>query len=103
MGHRLRCSLYRQITDLSWGNVDRLETSDLLVRLTTDVNQVRVVTTSSVTTLTCTGLPSSVSLSIFVPAVRTSTLVSTIFEVTSGCCCVGFTVATTSTRVPGST
>jgi ATP-binding cassette subfamily B protein len=51
VGHRLRCSLYRRITDLSWGNVDRLETSDLLVRLTTDVNQVRVVTTSSVTTL----------------------------------------------------
>jgi ATP-binding cassette subfamily B protein len=51
VGHRLRCSLYRQITDLSWGNVDRLETSDLLVRLTTDVNQVRTVVTSSVTTL----------------------------------------------------
>ena len=33
------------------GNVDRLETSDLLVRLTTDVNQVRVMTTSSITTL----------------------------------------------------
>ena len=51
VGHRLRVSLYRQITALSWGNVDRLETSDLLVRLTTDVNQVRTVTTSSVTTL----------------------------------------------------
>jgi ABC-type multidrug transport system fused ATPase/permease subunit len=51
VGHRLRCSLYRQITDLSWGNVDRLETSDLLVRLTADVNQVRTVVTSSVTTL----------------------------------------------------
>ena len=43
--------LYRKITQLSWGNVDRLETSDLLVRLTTDINQIRVVTTSSVTTL----------------------------------------------------
>ena len=51
VGHRLRCSLYRQVTDLSWGNVDRLETSDLLVRLTADVNQVRTVVTSSVTTL----------------------------------------------------
>jgi ATP-binding cassette subfamily B protein len=51
VGHRLRCSLYQRITDLSWGNVDRLETSDLLVRLTTDVNQVRTVVTSSVTTL----------------------------------------------------
>src|SRR5690242_8758849 len=51
VGHRLRVSLYQRITTLSWGNVDRLETSDLLVRLTTDVNQVRTVTTNSVTTL----------------------------------------------------
>jgi ATP-binding cassette subfamily B protein len=51
VGHRLRLRLYRRIAELSWGNVDRLETSDLLVRLTTDVNQVRVMTTSSVTTL----------------------------------------------------
>jgi ATP-binding cassette subfamily B protein len=51
VGHRLRLALYRKVTQLSWGNVDRLETSDLLVRLTTDVNQVRVMTTSSVTTL----------------------------------------------------
>jgi ATP-binding cassette subfamily B protein len=51
VGHRLRLGLYRKVTQLSWGNVDRLETSDLLVRLTTDVNQVRVMTTSSVTTL----------------------------------------------------
>jgi ATP-binding cassette subfamily B protein len=51
VGHRLRMSQYRKITELSWGNVDRLETSDLLVRLTTDVNQIRTVTTSSVTTL----------------------------------------------------
>jgi ABC-type multidrug transport system fused ATPase/permease subunit len=51
VGHRSRMRLYRKITELSWGNVDRLETSDLLVRLTTDVNQVRVVTTNGVTTL----------------------------------------------------
>jgi ABC-type multidrug transport system fused ATPase/permease subunit len=51
VGHRLRGSVYEHVTELSWGNVDRLETSDLLVRLTTDVNQVRVMTTSSVTTL----------------------------------------------------
>jgi ATP-binding cassette subfamily B protein len=51
VGHRIRLRLYRRITELSWGNVDRLETSDLLVRLTTDVNQVRVMTTNSVTTL----------------------------------------------------
>ncbi|HEY7070401.1 MAG TPA: ABC transporter ATP-binding protein [Acidimicrobiales bacterium] len=51
VGHRLRSSVYRRVTQLSWGNVDRLETSDLLVRLTTDVNQVRTVVTSSVTTL----------------------------------------------------
>jgi ATP-binding cassette subfamily B protein len=51
VGHRVRLRLYRKITELSWGNVDRLETSDLLVRLTTDVNQVRVSMTSAVTTL----------------------------------------------------
>ena len=51
VGHRLRVSLYRKVTQLSWGNIDRLETSDLLVRLTTDINQVRVMTTSGVTTL----------------------------------------------------
>lgn len=51
VGHRMRMRLYRRITELSWGNVDRLETSDLLVRLTTDVNQVRVMTTNSITTL----------------------------------------------------
>jgi ABC-type multidrug transport system fused ATPase/permease subunit len=51
VGHRARVRLYRRVTELSWGNVDRLETSDLLVRLTADVNQIRVVTTSSVTTL----------------------------------------------------
>ena len=51
VGHRLRPRLYRRVTELSWGNVDRLETSDLLVRLTTDINQVRVMTTSGVTTL----------------------------------------------------
>jgi ATP-binding cassette subfamily B protein len=50
-GHRLRIGLYRKIAGLSWGNVDRLATSDLLVRLTTDINQVRVTTTSGVTTL----------------------------------------------------
>ena len=51
VGHRLRMRLYGRITELSWGNIDRLETSDLLVRLTTDVNQIRVMTTGSVTTL----------------------------------------------------
>jgi ATP-binding cassette subfamily B protein len=51
VGHRLRVSLYSKISALSWGNIDRLETSDLLVRLTTDINQVRTVTTSSITTL----------------------------------------------------
>jgi ATP-binding cassette subfamily B protein len=51
VGHRLRMSLYRRISQLSWGDIDRLETSELLVRLTADVNQARVVTTSSVTTL----------------------------------------------------
>jgi ABC-type multidrug transport system fused ATPase/permease subunit len=51
VGHRIRVRLYRRVTELSWGNIDRLETSDLLVRLTTDVNQIRTVATNSVTTL----------------------------------------------------
>jgi ATP-binding cassette subfamily B protein len=51
VGHRLRVSVYTRVAALSWGNVDRLETSDLLVRLTTDVNQVRTVVTNGVTTL----------------------------------------------------
>jgi ATP-binding cassette subfamily B protein len=51
VGHRLRLSLYRRISELSWGDIDRMETSNLLVRLTADVNQARVVTTSSMTTL----------------------------------------------------
>ena len=51
VGHRIRVRLYRRVTELSWGNIDRLETSDLLVRLTADVNQIRTVTTNSVTTL----------------------------------------------------
>ncbi len=51
VGHRLRVLLYRHISELSWGDIDRLETSELLVRLTTDVNQARTVTTSSMTTL----------------------------------------------------
>src|SRR5262249_20249765 len=28
VGHRLRMRLYERLTELSWGNVDRLETSD---------------------------------------------------------------------------
>src|SRR4051794_70239 len=51
VGHRSRVRLYRKVSELSWGNIDRLETSDLLVRLTTDINQVRTVTTQSMTTL----------------------------------------------------
>lgn len=51
VGHRLRMLFYGHVSELSWGDVDRLETSELLVRLTTDVNQARTVTTSSVTTL----------------------------------------------------
>ena len=55
VGHRLRLRMYGRISELSWGNIDRLETSDLLVRLTTDVNQIRVMTTGSVTTLEFQG------------------------------------------------
>ena len=60
--------------------------------------------TSSVTTLTGIGLFLSGSpRSIFVPAASTMTLVRITFDVMSPCCCVGLTVATTSTWVPGST
>jgi ATP-binding cassette subfamily B protein len=51
VGHRLRMLLYERIAELSWGDVDRLETSELLVRLTADVNQARTVITSGATTL----------------------------------------------------
>jgi ATP-binding cassette subfamily B protein len=50
-GHAIRMVCYRKVLGLSWGNVDRLQTSDLLVRLTTDVNQVKTVLMGSVTTL----------------------------------------------------
>ena len=36
--HGLRISAYRKIQTLSFGNLDRFQTSDLLVRLTSDVN-----------------------------------------------------------------
>ncbi len=36
--HGLRTSAYRKIQTLSFGNLDRFQTSDLLVRLTSDVN-----------------------------------------------------------------
>jgi ATP-binding cassette subfamily B protein len=36
--HGLRVSAYRKIQTLSFGNLDRFQTSDLLVRLTSDVN-----------------------------------------------------------------
>ncbi|MEM7338710.1 MAG: ABC transporter ATP-binding protein [Actinomycetota bacterium] len=38
LAHAIRSGLYDKITTLSHGNVDRLSTSDLLVRLTSDVN-----------------------------------------------------------------
>ena len=38
VSHGLRTSAYRKIQTLSFGNLDRFRTSDLLVRLTSDVN-----------------------------------------------------------------
>jgi ATP-binding cassette subfamily B protein len=38
VAHGLRTSAYRKIQTLSFGNLDRFQTSDLLVRLTSDVN-----------------------------------------------------------------
>jgi ATP-binding cassette subfamily B protein len=50
-GHQCRRAVYGQVSRLSFGNIDRLRTSDLLVRLTTDVNQVRTVAMGVLTTL----------------------------------------------------
>ncbi len=38
LAHAVRSHLYEKITTLSHGNIDRLSTSDLMVRLTSDVN-----------------------------------------------------------------
>lgn len=40
-GHHLRVSAFRRVQNLSFGNIDRFRTGDLLVRLTTDINNVR--------------------------------------------------------------
>lgn len=39
--HHLRMLLYRKVQTLSYGNLDRNQTSDILVRLTSDVNAVK--------------------------------------------------------------
>src|SRR5262249_9176238 len=59
--------------------------------------------TSSVTTVTCIGLPFSWSCSMRVPDVSTCTLARTTLDVVSTGWVVGLAVATTSTRVPGRT
>ncbi|MGL4651807.1 MAG: ABC transporter ATP-binding protein, partial [Caldilineaceae bacterium] len=40
-GHYLRVRAFDRIQNLSFGNIDRFRTGDLLVRLTTDINNVR--------------------------------------------------------------
>ncbi|MHA1410846.1 MAG: ABC transporter permease, partial [Candidatus Odinarchaeia archaeon] len=50
-GHDLRLALYRKILSLSFGNLDRFQTSDLLVRLTADVNATKLLIQTSTTTL----------------------------------------------------
>jgi ATP-binding cassette subfamily B protein len=40
--HVARSQLYRRVQGFSFGNIDRFRTSDLLVRLTTDVNNVKL-------------------------------------------------------------
>jgi ATP-binding cassette subfamily B protein len=40
-GHYLRVRAFNRIQHLSFGNIDRFRTGDLLVRLTTDINNVR--------------------------------------------------------------
>lgn len=49
--HTLRTRVYQRIQSLSFGNLDRFETSDLLVRLTADVNAAKLVIMNGTTTL----------------------------------------------------
>ena len=49
--HRLRRQSFEQIQALSFGNIDRFRSSDLLVRLTTDIQNVRVAVQQSVMNL----------------------------------------------------
>jgi len=51
-GADLREALYRKIQSLSFGNLDRLETGQLLVRLTSDVNMVHHIVQLSLRILT---------------------------------------------------
>jgi len=51
-GADLRSELYRKIQSLSFGNLDRLQTGELMVRLTSDVNQVQQIALMSLRILT---------------------------------------------------
>jgi len=48
----LRSALFRQVQALSFGNLDRLQTGQLLIRLTSDINQVQVIVAMSLRILT---------------------------------------------------
>jgi len=48
----LRSALFRQVQALSFGNLDRLQTGQLLIRLTSDINQVQVIVAMSLRVLT---------------------------------------------------
>jgi ATP-binding cassette subfamily B multidrug efflux pump len=51
-GTDVRSALFRKIQTLSFGNLDRLQTGQLLVRLTSDVNQVQMIVMLSLRILT---------------------------------------------------
>jgi ATP-binding cassette subfamily B protein len=51
-GADLRSELYRRIQALSFGNLDHLQTGELMVRLTSDVNQVQQIVLMSLRILT---------------------------------------------------
>jgi len=48
----LRSALFRQVQAFSFGNLDRLQTGQLLIRLTSDINQVQVIVAMSLRVLT---------------------------------------------------
>ncbi|MGA9351430.1 MAG: ABC transporter ATP-binding protein [Anaerolineae bacterium] len=51
-GTDVRSALFRKVQTLSFGNLDRLQTGQLLVRLTSDVNQVQMIVMLSLRILT---------------------------------------------------
>lgn len=49
--HRLRRQVFEKVQTLSFGNIDRFSSSDLLVRLTTDIQNIRIAVQQSIMNL----------------------------------------------------